>query len=225
MTARNPDWRQPSGRCPLRMLVWAAVMSFTVAAAQAVTPDEMLTDPALETRAREISQQLRCVVCQNQSIDNFNAPLAHDLRILVRDRLKAGDSDAQTLDYIVARYGNFVLLKPPMQLNTLFLWFGPFLILLLAGYAFVRVVRRQETRQRQNGRRIDCRRAAAPKRPDKRRNFSMTLWIILTVMTALAAVAMAAPFLKQNGQRTCNRRISMCIATSSKRSSEKKSQD
>ena len=120
-------------------------MSFTATASHAVTPDEMLKDPALEFRAREISQHLRCVVCQNQSIDDSSAPLAHDLRILVRDRLSAGDSDAQTLDYVVARYGNFVLLRPPMQLNTLFLWFGPFLILLLAGYAFVRVVRLQET--------------------------------------------------------------------------------
>lgn len=121
----------------------AVLALFCTAPVQAVTPGEMLKDPALEARAREISQHLRCVVCQNQSIDDLSAPLAHDLRILVRDRLTSGDSDAQALDYIVARYGNFVLLKPPFQLDTLFLWFGPFLFLTLAGLALIRVVRRQ----------------------------------------------------------------------------------
>jgi cytochrome c-type biogenesis protein CcmH len=117
----------------------------TITAAHAVTPDEMLNDPALEARARELSQLLRCVVCQNQSIDDSSAPLAKDLRILVRERLAAGDTNQQTLTYIVARYGNFVLLRPPMQINTLLLWFGPALILALAGFAAFRFLQRQET--------------------------------------------------------------------------------
>jgi cytochrome c-type biogenesis protein CcmH len=107
---------------------------------RAVLPDEMLQDAALESRARTLSQELRCVVCQNQSIDDSNAPLARDLRILLRERLQSGDSDRQAVDFIVARYGNFVLLKPPFQWNTLLLWIGPFLILLIAGLGFGRYV-------------------------------------------------------------------------------------
>jgi cytochrome c-type biogenesis protein CcmH len=106
------------------------------APARAVEPSEVLADPALETRARNLSQHLRCVVCQNQSIDDSNAPLARDLRVLLRERLKAGDTDAAANDYIVARYGNFVLLKPPVQVNTLLLWFGPGIIFILALFAF-----------------------------------------------------------------------------------------
>jgi cytochrome c-type biogenesis protein CcmH len=90
--------------------------------AWAVQPDEMLTDPALEARARALSKELRCMVCQNESIDDSEAPLAHDLRVLVRDRLKAGDSDAQVLDFLVARYGEFVLLKPRLSWHTAALW-------------------------------------------------------------------------------------------------------
>jgi cytochrome c-type biogenesis protein CcmH len=90
--------------------------------AMAVTPDEMLKDPALETRARELSREIRCMVCQNQSIDSSEAPLAHDLRVLVRQRLKAGDTDREVLDFLVARYGEFVLLKPRLELHTLLLW-------------------------------------------------------------------------------------------------------
>lgn len=111
--------------------------------ARAVTPDEMLKDPALESRAREISQKLRCVVCQNQSIDDSSAPLAKDLRVLVRERLTAGDSDDQVTNFMVARYGNFVLLKPPMQLNTLLLWFGPALLLALALFVLFRMLKAQ----------------------------------------------------------------------------------
>ncbi len=107
-------------------------MAFWPVVALAVQPDEVLSDPALEHRARAISQGLRCVVCQNQSIDDSNAPLARDLRIIVRERLTAGDTDQQTIDYIVARYGNFVLLKPPMAANTLVLWYGPAVLALLA---------------------------------------------------------------------------------------------
>jgi cytochrome c-type biogenesis protein CcmH len=90
--------------------------------AHAVTPDEILKDPALETRARNLSRELRCMVCQNQSIDDSEAPLAKDLRVLVRERLTSGDSDRQVLDYLVSRYGEFVLLKPPFELHTLLLW-------------------------------------------------------------------------------------------------------
>ena len=98
----------------------APVLAMSVA--HAVTPDEMLKDPVLEARARHLSQELRCMVCQNQSIDDSEAPLAKDLRVLVRDRLKAGDSDQQVLDFLVARYGVFVLLKPPLEPQTLLLW-------------------------------------------------------------------------------------------------------
>jgi len=88
----------------------------------AVQPDEILQNPALEVRARILSQQLRCMVCQNESIDDSDAPLAHDLRVLVRERLQAGDSDAQVLDFLVARYGEFVLLKPRLSWRTAILW-------------------------------------------------------------------------------------------------------
>ncbi len=101
----------------------------------AVEPDEILDDPVLEQRARELSKGLRCLVCQNQSIDDSNAELARDLRIIVRERLTAGDSDEETMDYIVARYGDYVLLKPPVNAGTLGLWLGPFLILIVAGIA------------------------------------------------------------------------------------------
>lgn len=88
----------------------------------AVTPDEILKDPVLEQRARMLSQELRCMVCQNQSIDDSDAPLAKDLRLLVRERLVKGDSDRQVLDFLVSRYGSFVLLKPPLEVSTLLLW-------------------------------------------------------------------------------------------------------
>ncbi len=99
--------------------------------AQAVNPDEVLADPALETRARDISQELRCVVCQNQSIDDSDADLARDLRVLVRARLKAGDSDDEVIAYVVSRYGDFVLLRPPVKGATFILWFGPLLIVIV----------------------------------------------------------------------------------------------
>lgn len=96
-----------------------------VTPAGAVQPDEMLKDPKLEARARKLSEGLRCMVCQNQSIDDSNADLAKDLRLLVRERLKAGDTDEEVRDYLVARYGEFVLLKPRLEIKTLLLWFGP----------------------------------------------------------------------------------------------------
>ncbi len=101
------------------------------AGVRAVEPDEVLADASLESRARHLSAELRCLVCQNQSIDDSNAPLAKDLRLLVRERLTAGDSDDAVLDFIVSRYGSFVLLKPPFGLETILLWAAP--LMLLAG--------------------------------------------------------------------------------------------
>ena len=112
-------------RPSLFALVLAVAISFLAALpAYAVQPDEVLPDPALETRARAISEGLRCLVCQNQSIDDSDAPLAKDLRLLVRERLKAGDSDQEIADFIVARYGEFVLLRPRLSPHTLLLWFA-----------------------------------------------------------------------------------------------------
>jgi cytochrome c-type biogenesis protein CcmH len=111
----------------------------------AVLPEEVLPDPALEARARVISQDLRCLVCQNQSIDDSNAPLAKDLRVIVRERLTAGDSNEQVFGYVVSRYGNYVLLKPPLQADTLLLWISPFIMLVIAlSVAFIYLRRRPE---------------------------------------------------------------------------------
>ncbi|HEX7887523.1 MAG TPA: cytochrome c-type biogenesis protein [Phenylobacterium sp.] len=101
--------------------------------AGAVNPDEQLANPALEARAHRLSRTLRCVVCQNQSIDDSDAVLARDLRIILRERIGAGDSDQQAVGFIVARYGSFVQLDPPMRLDTLALWFGPLAVLLVGG--------------------------------------------------------------------------------------------
>lgn len=101
--------------------------------AYAVLPDEVMRDPVTEARARTLSQQLRCVVCQNQTIDDSDAPLARDLRLLVRERLAKGDTDAQALQYLVDRYGSYVLLKPPFEIATLALWLGPAAFVLLGG--------------------------------------------------------------------------------------------
>jgi len=103
--------------------------------ALALNPGEMLADPALEARARALSKTLRCMVCQNQSIDDSDAPLAHDLRLLVRERLQAGASDAEVRDFLVARYGEFVLLEPRLRLGTALLWAAPILVLVLGGAA------------------------------------------------------------------------------------------
>ena len=102
------------------------------AVAYAVEPDEMLQDPVLEERAREISKELRCVVCQNQDIDNSNAGVARDLRILVRERLMAGDNNAEVIGFIHARYGDYVLMRPPFKLQTFALWFAPLLLAMIA---------------------------------------------------------------------------------------------
>jgi cytochrome c-type biogenesis protein CcmH len=109
------------------LIVLAAALA--VVPARAVEPGEMLKDPALEARARAISKSLRCLVCQNQSIDDSNADLAHDLRVLVRQRLSAGDSDSEVVEFVVSRYGDFVLLKPPFNAETILLWLGPALVL------------------------------------------------------------------------------------------------
>ncbi len=111
-------------------------------AARAVRPDEIMADPKLEARARGLSAQLRCMVCQNESIDESNADLARDLRLLVRERLQAGDSDDQVRSFLVQRYGDFILLKPPFKPETWLLWAAPFLIL-LAGGIFIAVSRRK----------------------------------------------------------------------------------
>ncbi|WP_236016144.1 cytochrome c-type biogenesis protein [Brucella endophytica] len=124
-----------------------ALSLLSATAAHAVTPDEILPDPALESRARAISTELRCMVCQNQSIDDSNAELAKDLRILVRDRLKAGDSDEQVLDFIVARYGEFVLLKPRLETKTILLWGFPVVVLLIGGGFLLAASRRRPTAQ------------------------------------------------------------------------------
>ncbi|MTI17042.1 cytochrome c-type biogenesis protein CcmH [Rhodobacteraceae bacterium RKSG542] len=113
--------------------------------ALAVNPDEVLKDPKLEQRARDLSLEIRCVVCQNQSIDDSNADLAKDLRLLVRERLQAGDSDKQVLDYLVDRYGEFVLLKPRIASHTLLLWIGGPLVLLIGGFVIFRNIRKQRS--------------------------------------------------------------------------------
>ena len=130
---------------------WIRAFIFAVSllgafSAEAVQPDEILPDPALETRARNLSRELRCMVCQNQSIDDSDAPLARDLRLLVRERLKAGDSDTQIVDFLVARYGDFVLLKPRFTLHTALLWLLPFLMLIAGAAALLIMRRRQQNR-------------------------------------------------------------------------------
>jgi len=112
-------------------------------AALAVEPRERLADPALEARARALSQELRCLVCQNESIDDSGADLAHDLRVLLRERIAAGDSDSQALHFIVARYGDFVLLKPPVEPATYVLWFGPAAVLAAGALGAVLYLRRR----------------------------------------------------------------------------------
>ena len=120
---------------PILACVFAMVVMMGSSAAYAVQPDEIMSDPAMETRARDLSRELRCMVCQNQSIDDSEAPLARDLRLLVRERIAAGDSDGQVIDFLVARYGEFVLLKPRLKPHTLLLWLLPPLALAGGGLA------------------------------------------------------------------------------------------
>ena len=129
----------------MRAFTLIAMLVVLAAPARAVQPDEIMKDPALEARARNLSQELRCMVCQNQSIDDSEAPLAKDLRVLVRERLSQGDSDKQVLDFLVARYGAFVLLKPPLELHTLLLWALPPAALLAGIVALLMMARRRRT--------------------------------------------------------------------------------
>lgn len=117
----------------IRLLASLVITLCLALPVHAVQPDEVLDDPVLEERARDLSAEIRCLVCQNESIDASNAQLARDLRILVRERLVAGDTDQQVLDFLVARYGDYVLLRPPVKGTTALLWFGPVVVLLLAG--------------------------------------------------------------------------------------------
>ena len=119
----------------MRKLIAILALVASLSPAFALTPDELLKDPALEHRARAISGQLRCLVCQNQSIDDSDAPLAKDLRTMVREQLVQGKSDQEIMDFVVARYGEFVLLKPRLDSETLLLWGTPFAVLLIAGAA------------------------------------------------------------------------------------------
>ena len=133
-------------RILLAFAVLAAAFAATVASRAAVEPDEILSNPALEARARAITKHLRCLVCQNQSIDDSDAPLARDLRILVRERLQAGDSDRQVIDFLVARYGEFVLLKPRFSSHTALLWLGPAAFLLIGAFGLLAISRRYRMR-------------------------------------------------------------------------------
>ena len=138
----------------MRALLFAALLALLSLPALAVNPDEILDDPALEARARGISAHLRCLVCQNQSIDDSDAPLARDLRVIVRERLVAGDTDEEATDYIVARYGEFVLLNPVMAPHTLVLWVAAPLVLMVGGIAVFLGARRRRSA------------VTAPERPD-----------------------------------------------------------
>ena len=126
-----------------RLIPLLFVLLLAAVTAQAVEPSEILPDPAQEVRARAISKSLRCVVCQNQSIDDSDAELAHDMRVLVRRRIAAGDSDAQVLSYMRSRYGDFVLLRPRFDATTVLLWTGPALMLVIGAIVLARTVRRR----------------------------------------------------------------------------------
>ena len=141
------------------LVLAAALIALGAAPANAIVAGEELDDPVLEARARNISKELRCLVCQNQSIDDSNADLAKDLRRLVRERVLAGESDDEVKSYVVARYGDYVLLKPPFKAKTYALWLGPAAILLFAGTGVVVYLRRQARRPE----------ATAPLTPEERR--------------------------------------------------------
>lgn len=126
----------------LLCLVMTLLTFVVVPSAMAVEPDEVLSDPALEARARALSKELRCMVCQNQSIDDSEAPLARDLRMLVRERLQAGESDRQVIDFLVARYGEFVLLRPRFSWHTALLWLGPAALLVIGAFGIIVLARR-----------------------------------------------------------------------------------
>ncbi|ARN83403.1 cytochrome C biogenesis protein [Methylocystis bryophila] len=142
MRERGGGFRRRAGR---RRLLALALLAGLVGPAFAVDPGEKLADPALESRARSIAAELRCLVCQNQSIDDSDAPLAKDLRILLRERLRQGANDEEVKAYIVARYGDFVLLRPPVKPQTLLLWGAPLIALGAGGFALWRAFRRRGT--------------------------------------------------------------------------------
>ncbi len=127
----------------MRIILVLFILALMTLPVAAVEPEEMLSDPALEARARDISAELRCLVCQNQSIDDSDAQLAKDLRVLVRDRLVEGETDEQVMAYVVSRYGDFVLLKPPFNSSTYVLWFGPILFVVVGLFAFFMFFRRK----------------------------------------------------------------------------------
>ena len=145
----SPAKRKRNFRSRRRIRTTFAALAFVgigcILPAHAVRPDEMLPDPVMESRARSVGEELRCLVCRNQSIEESEADLAHDLRLVVRERIKAGDSDAQIITYIRSRYGDFVLLRPPLTIGTALLWAGPALILLLGGIAVARFHRARRT--------------------------------------------------------------------------------
>ncbi|MEM8540491.1 MAG: cytochrome c-type biogenesis protein [Pseudomonadota bacterium] len=128
-----------------RYIIFALFVSLSTGAAFAVNPDEILSDAALESRARDISANLRCLVCQNQSIDDSDAELARDLRVLVRERLVSGDTDAQVIKYVVDRYGEFVLLRPTFSIRNFILWGTPVIVLILGGFVAYSYSRQQNS--------------------------------------------------------------------------------
>ena len=129
------------------MIRIALILMFVATASFAVEPDEILSDPVLEARARDISTNLRCVVCQNENIDSSNAGVARDLRLLVRERLVAGDTDDQVYDFVVARYGDFVLFRPPWKPTTYALWLSPFVAALIGIFVVIGIFRRLAKRR------------------------------------------------------------------------------
>ncbi len=143
---RGGDGRQARGGVIAKFL-FAILLFLTPVPAFAVNPDEVLKDPALEQRARQISAHLRCMVCQNQSIDDSNAELAKDLRVLVRQRISDGDTDDQVIDYVVSRYGEFVLLNPRLSIKTIILWAMPIGLLIVGIFALVIFVRSRPSRR------------------------------------------------------------------------------
>jgi cytochrome c-type biogenesis protein CcmH len=142
--AGTPVRRHCHGAAILRCILGFVLLVAAASAAYAVRPDEMLADPALEARAREVGSELRCLVCRNQSIDDSDAGLARDLRLLVRQRIAAGDSNNDVIAYVRSRYGDFVLLRPPLKIGTILLWGGPALILALGGLVVIRFYRSRE---------------------------------------------------------------------------------
>jgi cytochrome c-type biogenesis protein CcmH len=137
LASRGMDLLRFARNDSLRVALAVFFLLVAAAPAWAVRPDEMLEDPVLEARAHKVGEELRCLVCRNQSIEDSEADLAHDLRVLVRQRIAAGDTDRQVVDYIHSRYGDFVLLRPPFQWDTALLWAGPVLLVLIgAGMAW-----------------------------------------------------------------------------------------